>query len=129
FYGYDGFLYSIGYLAGWIVALLVVAEPMKRLGKFTIAAGHGLGPGRGSGMAPRGDGLAWTGQAGAQVDTCKRGDASDAAVQETAGDEAGGGHGWGGGEGVAGPRFEGWNVAEIGLLEIGDSACWRESGR
>jgi cation/acetate symporter len=32
FYGYDGFLYSIGYLAGWIVALLVVAEPMKRLG-------------------------------------------------------------------------------------------------
>jgi cation/acetate symporter len=37
FYGYDGFLYSIGYLAGWIVALFVVAEPMKRLGKFTFA--------------------------------------------------------------------------------------------
>ncbi|MEN0112073.1 MAG: cation acetate symporter, partial [Planctomycetota bacterium] len=37
FHGYDGFLYSIGYLAGWIVALLVVAEPMKRLGKFTFA--------------------------------------------------------------------------------------------
>jgi cation/acetate symporter len=37
FYGYDGFLYSIGYLAGWIVALLVVAEPLKRLGKFTFA--------------------------------------------------------------------------------------------
>ncbi len=36
-YGYDGFLYSIGYLAGWIVALFVVAEPMKRLGKFTFA--------------------------------------------------------------------------------------------
>jgi len=35
--GYDGFLYSIGYLAGWIVALFVVAEPMKRLGKFTFA--------------------------------------------------------------------------------------------
>ena len=35
-YGYDGFLYSIGYLAGWIVALFVVAEPMKRLGKFTF---------------------------------------------------------------------------------------------
>lgn len=34
--GYDGFLYSIGYLAGWIVALFVVAEPMKRLGKFTF---------------------------------------------------------------------------------------------
>jgi cation/acetate symporter len=37
FYGYDGFLYSIGYLAGWIVALFVVAEPMKKLGKFTFA--------------------------------------------------------------------------------------------
>lgn len=37
FYGYDGFLYSIGYLAGWVVALFVVAEPLKRLGKFTFA--------------------------------------------------------------------------------------------
>ncbi len=37
FYGYDGFLYSIGYLAGWIVALLVIAEPIRRLGKFTFA--------------------------------------------------------------------------------------------
>jgi cation/acetate symporter len=37
FYGYDGFLYSIGYLAGWVVALFVVAEPMKRLGKYTFA--------------------------------------------------------------------------------------------
>ncbi|MBU0469322.1 MAG: cation acetate symporter [Candidatus Omnitrophica bacterium] len=36
FSGYDGFLYSIGYLAGWVVALFVVAEPMKRLGKFTF---------------------------------------------------------------------------------------------
>ncbi len=35
-YGYDGFLYSIGYLAGWIVALFLVAEPMKRLGKYTF---------------------------------------------------------------------------------------------
>ena len=35
--GYDGFLYSIGYLAGWVVALFVVAEPMKRLGKYTFA--------------------------------------------------------------------------------------------
>lgn len=37
FYGYDGFLYSIGYLAGWVVALFVIAEPVKRLGKFTFA--------------------------------------------------------------------------------------------
>lgn len=36
-YGYDGFLYSIGYLAGWMVALFVVAEPLKRLGKYTFA--------------------------------------------------------------------------------------------
>ncbi len=36
-YGYDGFLYSIGYLAGWVVALLVIAEPLKRLGKYTFA--------------------------------------------------------------------------------------------
>lgn len=36
FYGYDGFLYSIGYLSGWIVALFVVAEPMKRMGKYTF---------------------------------------------------------------------------------------------
>jgi cation/acetate symporter len=37
FFGYDGFLYSIGYLAGWVVALFVVAEPLKRMGKFTFA--------------------------------------------------------------------------------------------
>jgi cation/acetate symporter len=36
FFGYDGFLYSIGYLAGWIVALFVVAEPLKRFGKYTL---------------------------------------------------------------------------------------------
>lgn len=34
--GFDGFVYSIGYLAGWIVALFVVAEPLKRMGKFTF---------------------------------------------------------------------------------------------
>ena len=37
FSGYDGFLYSIGYLAGWVVALFVVAEPIRRLGKYTFA--------------------------------------------------------------------------------------------
>ena len=37
FFGYDGFLYSIGYLAGWVVALFVIAEPLKKLGKFTFA--------------------------------------------------------------------------------------------
>jgi len=34
--GYDGFLYSIGYLAGWVVALFLVAEPLKKLGRFTF---------------------------------------------------------------------------------------------
>ncbi len=37
FYGYDGFLYSIGFLGGWVVALFVIAEPLKRMGKFTFA--------------------------------------------------------------------------------------------
>src|SRR3954447_4212466 len=37
YYGYDGFLYSIGFLAGWVVALFVIAEPIKRLGKYTFA--------------------------------------------------------------------------------------------
>ncbi len=37
FFGYDGFLYSIGFLAGWIVALFVIAEPMKRMGTFTFS--------------------------------------------------------------------------------------------
>ena len=36
FYGYDGFLYSIGYLAGWIVALFVIAEPLKRHGQVHL---------------------------------------------------------------------------------------------
>jgi cation/acetate symporter len=37
FYGYDGFLYSIGFLAGWVVALFVIAEPIRKLGKYTFA--------------------------------------------------------------------------------------------
>src|ERR1039457_5157562 len=35
--GYDGFLYSIGFLAGWVVALFIIAEPIRRLGKYTFA--------------------------------------------------------------------------------------------
>lgn len=34
--GYDGFLYAIGFLAGWIVALFLIAEPFKKLGKYTF---------------------------------------------------------------------------------------------
>lgn len=35
-FGFDGFLYSMGFLAGWIVALFLIAEPLKRLGKYTF---------------------------------------------------------------------------------------------
>ncbi|MCO6496996.1 MAG: cation acetate symporter [Chitinophagaceae bacterium] len=34
--GFDGFLYAIGFLAGWIVALFLIAEPFKKLGKYTF---------------------------------------------------------------------------------------------
>ena len=36
-YGYDGFLYSIGFLVAWLVALLLVAEMLRNSGKFTMA--------------------------------------------------------------------------------------------
>ncbi|HLT61433.1 MAG TPA: cation acetate symporter, partial [Microlunatus sp.] len=36
-YGYDGFLYSIGFLVAWLVALLLVAELLRNSGKFTMA--------------------------------------------------------------------------------------------
>ncbi|MFC8385125.1 cation acetate symporter [Nocardia sp. NPDC056952] len=36
-YGYDGFLYSIGFLVAWLVALLLVAEMLRNTGKFTMA--------------------------------------------------------------------------------------------
>ena len=34
--GYDGFLYSIGFLVAWVVALLLVAELLRNTGKFTM---------------------------------------------------------------------------------------------
>ncbi|MEN3266968.1 cation acetate symporter [Pseudonocardia sp.] len=34
--GYDGFLYSIGFLVAWLVALLLVAELLRNTGKFTM---------------------------------------------------------------------------------------------
>src|SRR5664279_5654020 len=37
FYGYDGLLYSIGFLVAWLVALLLVAEPLRNTGKYTMA--------------------------------------------------------------------------------------------
>src|SRR6187401_538607 len=35
--GYDGFLYSIGFLVAWLVALLLVAELLRNSGKYTMA--------------------------------------------------------------------------------------------
>jgi cation/acetate symporter len=35
-FGYDGFLYSIGFLVAWLVALLLIAEPLRNTGRFTM---------------------------------------------------------------------------------------------
>ena len=35
--GYDGFLYSIGFLVAWLVALLLVAEMLRNSGRYTMA--------------------------------------------------------------------------------------------
>lgn len=35
-YGYDGFLYSIGFLVSYLIVLLLVAEPIHHLGKFSL---------------------------------------------------------------------------------------------
>ncbi|MGW0915597.1 solute symporter family protein [Streptomyces sp. NPDC002784] len=35
-FGYDGFLYSIGFLVAWLIALLLVAEPLRNSGRYTM---------------------------------------------------------------------------------------------
>ncbi|MEB3101917.1 solute symporter family protein [Ferviditalea candida] len=35
--GFSGFFYSIGYLVAYLVVLLIVAEPLRNLGKYTMA--------------------------------------------------------------------------------------------
>ena len=35
--GYDGFLYSIGFLVAWLLALLLIAELLRNSGRFTMA--------------------------------------------------------------------------------------------
>lgn len=35
--GYDGLIYSIGFLASWPVILFLIAEPLRNLGRFTLA--------------------------------------------------------------------------------------------
>lgn len=36
-YGFDGFFYSIGFLIAYLVVLFLVAEPLRNLGKYTLA--------------------------------------------------------------------------------------------
>lgn len=35
-YGYDGFMYSVGFLVAYITVLLVIAEPCRNIGKYTM---------------------------------------------------------------------------------------------
>ncbi|UCM99459.1 cation acetate symporter [Sulfurimonas sp. SWIR-19] len=35
--GYDGLIYSIGFLVGWPIILFIIAEPLRNLGKYTFA--------------------------------------------------------------------------------------------
>src|SRR2546428_7499711 len=37
FYGYDGFMFSVGWLVAYLTVLLVVAEPLRNAGKYTMA--------------------------------------------------------------------------------------------
>src|SRR6187549_3281810 len=37
FFGYDGFMYSVGWLVAYLTVLLLVAEPLRNTGRFTMA--------------------------------------------------------------------------------------------
>src|SRR5579863_437685 len=37
FYGFDGFMYSVGWLVAYLAVLLLVAEPLRNTGKYTVA--------------------------------------------------------------------------------------------
>jgi len=37
FYGFDGFMYSVGFLVAYLTALFLVAEPLRNVGKYTMA--------------------------------------------------------------------------------------------
>jgi len=36
-YGFDGFLYSVGFLVAFVTVLLVIAEPCRNIGKYTLS--------------------------------------------------------------------------------------------
>src|SRR5437762_4997787 len=35
--GYDGLIYSVGFLVGWPICMFLIAEPLRNLGKYTFA--------------------------------------------------------------------------------------------
>lgn len=35
--GYNGLIYSVGYLVGWPIVMFLIAEPLRNLGKYTFA--------------------------------------------------------------------------------------------
>jgi cation/acetate symporter len=37
FYGFDGFMYSVGWLVAYLTVLFLVAEPLRNTGKYTLA--------------------------------------------------------------------------------------------
>src|SRR3954465_5299533 len=37
FFGYDGFMYSVGFLVAYLTVLILVAEPLRNSGKYTMA--------------------------------------------------------------------------------------------
>jgi cation/acetate symporter len=37
YFGYDGFMYSVGFLVAYLTVLLIVAEPLRNTGKYTMA--------------------------------------------------------------------------------------------
>ena len=60
-YGYDGFLYSIGFLVAFLTVMFLLAERMRNAGKYTIAdemrerlESHAYAPGSGSGRSATG---------------------------------------------------------------------------
>src|SRR5690625_6329632 len=36
-YGFDGFMYSLGWLMGYLIVLYIIAEPFRKSGNFTVA--------------------------------------------------------------------------------------------
>jgi cation/acetate symporter len=37
FYGFDGFLYAVGWLVAYLIVLFLVAEPLRNAGRYTVA--------------------------------------------------------------------------------------------